>query len=214
MFERLLQALLPLPCPSCGVRDGAPCDRCVATFRAAPTLPTPAGLDSCVAVYAYEGAVRNVVLACKRSNAHALAGHMARSIVQFAGVDRRSVDVVTWVPTTHERVRQRGYDHAERIARHVAIALQLPCRPLLARSSGPMDHAATLLAAVAFRPIRALSGSVLLVDDVRTTGRSLSVAARALRDGGASNVVARTFAATPLSGRVEHKSRQPHALGV
>jgi predicted amidophosphoribosyltransferase len=197
MFDRLIQAVFPLPCPSCGIREGAPCDRCVATFLTAPTLPVPVGLDSCGAVYAYEGAVRNVVLACKRSNAHALAGHMARSIVEHAAVERHSVDVVTWVPTTPERVRQRGYDHAERIARGVARVAKLPCRPLLVRLSGAMDHVALGTHAVVFRPTKAVQGSVLVIDDVRTTGRSLSAAAAALRDGGASEVAARTFAATP-----------------
>ncbi len=202
-----------MPCPSCGARDGAPCDRCVATFRVAPTLPIPVGLDSCVAAYAYEGAVRNVVLACKRSNAHALAGYMAASIVEHAEVERHTVDVVTWVPTTPERVRQRGYDHAERIARRVARVEHLGCRPLLLRVSGAMDHAGTSAGSVAFRPTKVVQGSVLVVDDVRTTGRSLSAAACALRDGGALRVAARTFAATPLP-TFHERSRQLPASEV
>jgi predicted amidophosphoribosyltransferase len=114
------------------------------------------------------------------------------------------VDVVTWAPTTVARRRQRGFDHAELLARSVARGLSVPARSLLRREPGPPQ---TGLAAAArrrgpvFAAARRASRSVLLVDDVATTGATLAAAAAALRGAGAQRVVAVTAARTPPPGR-------------
>jgi competence protein ComFC len=114
---------------------------------------------------------------------------------------RRPLRVVTWVPTTPARRRQRGFDQAELLARGVARRLGLPCRRLLQHEAGPPQTGLELYARRAgptFRPVRLLAPGtgVLLVDDVVTTGATGTAAARALRSAGAASVevvaVART----------------------
>jgi ComF family protein len=166
-------------------------------------MPAPAGVDVCRAALAYEGDGRELVARLKYRNARTtltwLAGEMAML------VDRSEIDAVTWVPTTAARRRQRGFDQAELLARSVARRLRLPIRSMLVRGAGPPQtgrtgierHAGPALSA---RPLRRSHRTrrVLLVDDVVTTGTTVTVAARALKAVGVEHVIVVTAARTPL----------------
>ena len=123
-----------------------------------------------------------------------------------ATVAHEPVDVVTWAPTTPARLRARGFDQARLLARAVARELHLPCRPLLRRNPGPAQtgrDAAARHTGPAFAGRTPLAGRrVLLVDDVVTTGATVSAAARALRRAGAERVTVVAAARTPPSRHV------------
>jgi predicted amidophosphoribosyltransferase len=195
--------LIPTACPICGATGPAPCPGCAALLRRAPALPTPPGLDGCSALLAYDGAGRELVARFKyrnaRSSARFLAGGMA------ALVAGEQVDVVTWAPTTPARLRARGFDQAEVLARAVARRLGLPCRSLLRRNPGPAQTGRDAVARYAgpgFAARRGLSGArILLVDDVVTTGATVAGAADALRRAGAAGVHVVAAARTPPGRR-------------
>ena len=109
--------------------------------------------------------------------------------------------LVTWAPTSPRRRRDRGFDQAQLLARAVARRLGLPARATLRRTSSTpqtgLDARARHLGP-AFRALRPSPGSVVLVDDVVTTGATLEAAASALRAAGATTVIGVTAAATPL----------------
>jgi ComF family protein len=166
----------------------------------APTLAAPPDVDGCVAVLAYEGAGRELVARLKYRNARSTVRWLAAQMAAL--VDVAGVDVVTWVPTSTDRRRQRGFDQAELLARAIARHVHRPCRRLLIRRAGPPQtgrslHERRAGPVLAARPSDR-ARSVLLVDDVITTGTTISVAARALRTAGFSHVSAVSAARTPL----------------
>jgi ComF family protein len=166
----------------------------------APALPAPLGIDRCVAVLAYEGAGRELVARLKYRNARSTIRWLAARMAAL--VDARDVDVVTWVPTTAARRRRRGFDQAELLARSIARQLHRPCRRMLTRGDGPPQTGRSLQQRRAGPVLEAKptghTPRVLLVDDVITTGTTITVAARALQASGVKHVAVVAAAGTPL----------------
>jgi len=167
-------------------------------IRSGP-VPIPAGLGALVAAFEYD-TVRGVVVALKYRNARRVLPWAA---AQVAALAHRPVDLVTWPPTTRRRLADRGFDQAERLARGVACRLRRPCRNLLVREDGGAQtgrRRSERLAAPSFSLRSRVGGRVLLVDDVVTTGATVSAAARALLDGGAADVLGVVLAHTSRAG--------------
>lgn len=147
-----------------------------------------------MALMAYEGIGREIVARLKYANARSslawLADGMAALVL--AAVDTPQFDVVTWIPTTPQRRRQRGFDHGQLLARAVARRIGRPCPRLLVRLPGPPQTGHTRaerllgprLIVTRVRP----RSRVLLVDDVVTTGTTMTAAARALADHGVDDI--------------------------
>lgn len=178
------------PCVLCGRLGVVVCPSCAADLDAAPSLARPLELDACVAVFEYRAA-RRLVTALKNGDRRDLVGwlavHMAARAVPPPGA------TVTWAPTGPARRRSRGYDQAELLARALARRWGLPCRSLLQRGAGPAQSGRTAgerRANPAFRAVAPAVPTAVVVDDVATTGATLSAAARALRAAGTLHVVA------------------------
>jgi predicted amidophosphoribosyltransferase len=195
----MLASLLPLACPGCGRPADPVCDRCRGSLVAAPRAAPPPGVDEWGAPFAYEGVARELVARVKYRRMHAATAWLAAAMAPLVGPPLPTT--VTWVPTTKARRRERGFDHAELLARAVAPLVGRPARRLLVRAGGGPQ---TGLAAADRRagPMLTARGpvpaSVLLVDDVATTGATVAAAARALRAGGAEQVRVLTAARTPI----------------
>jgi ComF family protein len=114
-------------------------------------------------------------------------------------------DYVVPVPLSAARLRQRGYNHAAEIARHIArkkleLSLCERGRDTPPQMDLPFAERQRNVRG-AFRSTRAIAGAaVAVVDDVMTTGATLNEVARALKEAGAARVVnwvvARTFRQT------------------
>lgn len=138
---------------------------------------------------------------------HALAGPMAERMAAVAlppDVEREA-RVVVPVPTTASRMRERGYNQAERLAREYARRTGRRVVEALERASASSTQTALQPAARkanvagAFRPagpaVAAIAGAhCLLVDDVLTTGATATECARTLVAAGARCVSVLTFA--------------------
>lgn len=113
-----------------------------------------------------------------------------------------SPDLVTWAPTSAARRRARGFDQSELLAKAVARRLGVPARRMLRRGRGEGQTGRGARErrelVTPFRPVRRVGGaSVLLVDDVTTTGSTLAAASAALAEAGADPIVGLVAAATP-----------------
>lgn len=198
MAPDLLAALLPLACPGCGAAAEPICPRCASELRPAPSAAAPRGVDEWFAAFAYEGVARELVARVKYRGAHAVVGWLAAAMAPL--VPPPLPDVVTWAPTTPARRRERGFDHAELLARAVGRVAHRRPRRLLSRAPGPPQTGQPVAArrvGPAFASRGRVPAVVLLVDDIATTGATIAAAAAALRDGGAERIVALTAARTP-----------------
>ena len=113
----------------------------------------------------------------------------------------KKIDIVTWAPTTQSRVTERGYDHAELIARYIAKKLRVRCLKLLTRSSDQpqtgKSRESRLIGPI-FLARKLNAEHVLVFDDVVTTGATLNSASLALYQAGAGLVSCVAIASTVL----------------
>ena len=207
-MARSLLAALPLQCARCGRAGASPCGRCRSefVFDRIPVERSSSVDGAAVALLRYDEASRPFVTAAKQRGAWAsfavLGPLMAERLSLALGPGALSESVVvTWAPTTRERRRRHGFDHAQLLARRVAGALGLRCVPLLRRvGQGRQEgrSAAERRRGPGFAPIGRIPRTVVLVDDVLTTGATLRAGSAALADGGAHVVHRLVLARAPL----------------
>lgn len=198
LTDAFMSVLYPQSCGICGRsveqrRFGVVCETCWKT-----QIFTNQG-DS---IGWYEGALRETVLLLKRQPF--LPQHVAELIAEaskaFTGVTR-----VVPVPLHEERLRSRGFNQAAIIAREMSRALGVPLdETSLIRVSSSEKHRTGLDAkgrwdsvakAFVVRYPRLIEGeTVLLVDDVFTTGATLSSCTETLIEAGAKSVLIMTLA--------------------
>ena len=162
-------------------------------------MPQPTCEVAVVAV-AYEGIARRLILNLKYRNrqqvvpvlAELLAQRMYQRHDQTMPSDTSDFDVVTWAPTSRQRVRRRGHDQSELLARRLAREIGVPCRRLLIKTSTNVQTGAPRIMRLqgSVYTARNLRGGthVIVVDDVVTTGTTMRCAASALREAGAEKV--------------------------
>ena len=113
---------------------------------------------------------------------------------------RPAADVITYVPPDGDRSLRRGHQPAEGLARELGIRWGLETAPLVARrraigrQTGLTRAERRANVRGAFRCPRSVRGTLVLVDDVYTTGATVGAASTALRAAGARAVQVVTLA--------------------
>ena len=179
-------------CEACGGIARVLCVKCRAQLFA---MVQPE-CDAAVVAVAYEGIARRLILNLKYHNRRqivsVLVELLAQRIMQRAPNIATICDVVTWAPTSTARVRRRGLDQAELLARRLARVLDVPCRQLLIKTSTNVQTGASreerLRGSVFSARKLGVNSHVIVVDDVVTTGTTLRCAADALHKAGARQV--------------------------
>lgn len=225
-LSSLADLVVPAICSGCG-RDGAGqyCEGChqaiaALTPRLAMPDPIPPDLPTCVALGAYDGPLRSLLLAYKERGAYLLGrplgAALALAVAAAVGEPRRPVALVG-VPSTPSAVRERYGDHVARLGRRAAAAMRSsgwaatfvpsPLRALPKADSSHLDAVARVAAADSgfqARPGRvrrlAVAGragvAVVVIDDIITTGSTLASVSRLLERSGVPVDAVATLAAT------------------
>ena len=192
-------------CLGCGrslAGTGAGVDRCLRCRLRVRPFP----FDRVVSPFLYEGTVRRLIWALKYqgrlSLIPALTDWMARAVQERPGAERS--DLCTPVPLHSTRLRERGFNQADRLARALAERLHLPLRTDLlvrrratwAQTELPRSRRRfNLQGAFSLNPSVSVRGlRILLVDDVLTTGSTAAACARVLKAAGAQWVTVAALA--------------------
>ncbi len=224
MTGLLVDTLFPSRCAGCGspVRsaDRHLCRSCYERIAycgdCCPVCSGPLAGGSCVtcpdrhwffkkhvAVAEYDGTIRSVLHGLKFQrirDLHVVCGSIALKKLSASGI---RTDYITWVPMNARKKWERGFNQAELVARHLSRKTGTPCRGFLVERRGTRtqrvlglnDRFINALDRYAARGTSTLSGrSVLLVDDIFTTGATINECARQLHSAGAGDIFSLTIA--------------------
>jgi predicted amidophosphoribosyltransferase len=206
----LLDRRPPAACPGCAEPLGPTHDLCgPAGGRCLRCVVRPRGFDAACSAVVYTAAARRVVLRIKLGRRPELLGELGSQLARAVAARGwpRERPLVVPVPAHPLRRLSRGFDPALTLARTLSRRLRLPLAAgLLARhpfdrrrrGQGAARRRRAALAAYRLRRRARCSGTVLLVDDVLTSGATAEACARHLRAAGAVRVLVATWARTPF----------------
>jgi predicted amidophosphoribosyltransferase len=216
----LLDLLVPRRCAACGRLGATLCALCLARLPrlSGPSCarcgaPTAWPVNRCLecsgrrlafasarAAVAYHGPVRPLVTAWKERGLRTLAAEAANVIAN--ALEPPGVDALGFVPADCDRSVKRGHHPAERLAHELGGRWDLPVILALGRTRSARPQRGLSLAARrrnvagAFLAPSRVPSRLGLIDDVYTTGATVSAASSALRRAGARHIEVVTFART------------------
>ena len=204
LYYWLMGLLFPPRCVLCRkVLENEETDLCRSCRLEAPVYShskrRPQFLDSFTAVWYYESSVRASLLRYKFHAERSYAASYGRLLAMRLQEEYpEGFDLLTWVPVSRLRRFRRGYDQVELLARSVGRELGMEPVPVLKkiRHNRPQSslgsdavRRANVLGAYRLKdPERILGKKVLLLDDILTTGATVSECARVIRTAGAKEV--------------------------
>ena len=149
-------------------------------------------------------AIRRFKYHCQMALWRPLGGLMVEALEDGAGaIEPETVDVVCAVPLHESRLRERGFNQSELLAEVVAEAIGEPVKPLLAKTRPtlpqvdlPAESRATNVRGAFEADLHEIiqGQTVLLIDDLFTTGATMMECARVLKRAGAEEVRVLTLA--------------------
>ncbi len=166
------------------------------------------GFDAGITCFIYQGGVRSMLTSMKyrgqRNNAR-VCGEILADRIRYAGIEEE-FDWILPVPMHAKKMRIRGYDQAELVARYTAKELRKDCVEGALVRIRPTEPMSSLTGrqrrknlhdafAVTEWGRRVLAGSsVLLVDDIMTTGTTAEACSEVLKEAGVKTVIAASMA--------------------
>jgi ComF family protein len=157
------------------------------------------------AIFEYDALCREVIHRFKYSSKPRYAFGLAELMIYFGAKDLfKGIDALAPVPMYVKKKNKRGYNQAEELAKALSIGCGVPVVTdflIRTRNTAPQNklpperRASNLIDAFALKDKRSLE-SVLLIDDIYTTGETLSACGTVMKAGGVSRVSSLTLSIT------------------
>ena len=207
-INNLLDLVYPPRCAFCGKPDArGVCQACAAKLPREKAPLHKGAFGKCAVPLRYDGIVRTAMLRFKFHGARFAARGFGLLLARCAAEELGGeFDCVCWVPVSRQRLRRRGYDQSYLLAREAARLWGTKPLRLLAKRrdtppqsgmAAPERRANVLGAYKALAPERLRGARVLLIDDILTTGATLSECVRTLAAAGTKSVVCACLASAP-----------------
>ena len=209
ILDRILDLLFPRRCVFCHRLTQDDADICMLCRQKLPYTGDASkqsfpGLTACYSPLYYVDSVRASLLRFKFGGLMHYAETYGQFLIKCIDENQISCDSITWVPVSRRRLRQRGYDQARLLAEEIAKRKGYICEAMLRKkrhnraqsTAGSAEKRRQNVKDVfEILPDAEVRGkTVLLIDDIVTTGATLSECAGVLRRAGASKVIALTLA--------------------
>lgn len=223
-WAAFLDLLYPPKCPVCRTpvqQHGAWCQPCLAQVIAWREINVAgrrlSALDSCWALCEYSAGAKRVLQQLKYRRASEYAVYCQWLLTRLDAGRLPRIDVVVPVPLHAARQAERGFNQAELIFRRWAGQRGWPWEEALTRTRAtapqwelaPGERRKNIKGAFCLtRPEVIRNQTVLLVDDILTTGMTLNECARVLKKGGAGKV----FGLALASGAADQPSESTKAF--
>lgn len=192
-----ISRIVPPLCPKCGIPqpDGVLCSTCIGRQMAIDGIRSP---------FRFEGVIRQAVHQLKYQNLRAIAEPLAALLAEYFADNPVPMAVLVPVPLHPKRLRERGYNQSELLAKELSrltnLSVVSDClvrekqTPPQARTATLEERRNNVTGAFACLDRRLQGRQVLLIDDVATSGATLDACAVALKAKGASSVWGLTLA--------------------
>jgi competence protein ComFC len=200
--EGALDILMPRKCLGCGREGQYICKSCE-TFLSEAPITSKAKPYS---MWEYEGIIEKAILKIKYDGCFDIINELAEKALDGMEINLPADAIITYVPMYKKRERERGFNQAKLIAEKIGQKIDRPVVSLLEKTKdnpsqvglGPQERFKNVrdvfAAAKIFEVLPSIYGSVLLVDDVYTTGATMAECIKVIRKFGIKNIYGFTIA--------------------
>ncbi len=200
-LEKIRQLLYPQKCLNCGeaIERGSLCDDCLLKIK-----PNEMSIDldgkttlRVISSQSYTDGFRDSVQAFKFSGAYRMSDDFAELMRLNLEEWEIKADIITFVPMTKSRERERGYNQAQKLAESLSEKIGLPCMKLLTKNRNNLvqhslnakERKKNVIGVYDFSSENYIKDrTIVLVDDIITTGATISECAKVLYESGAKEV--------------------------
>jgi len=205
--QATVEPIGPIVCPVCGNPQitAQTCKNC---------QQIPPAYHSLRSWAAFKGPLREALHHLKYRRDIALGDSLSRPLIGYLENLNWKVDLIVPVPLGNQRLKQRGYNQAALLARPIALArtIDYSSNALLRVKDIPSQVGLTInqrrqnvSGAFWANPKTVRGRSVLIIDDVTTTGATIESCAQALKESGALEIFALTLARAILGSNASNR---------
>jgi competence protein ComFC len=169
----------------------------------------------------FQGTLREAMHRLKYQQDIGLGEALSKHLIELYNQEKWAVDCIVPVPLSSHRLKERGYNQASLLARPLALAVRKPYRPdILHRVRDTrsqvgltaVERRANVEDAFSSEPRQVKGKTILIVDDVTTTGSTINACAQALCASGASAVFGLTLSRAVLQADADDRPKPSHSI--